>query len=278
LLGALYFAYWHDGFFLGPRFVVAWLPALVVWTTRFPALVFSAPITRYGRWREDHTAELHAAVSTFLIVGAVLAATFSLPTRVAQYRGGLLSMRADYSAAAATTGARDALVFVRESWGAQLLARMWGAGVSRAASETFYTKVDACALDHVIGELERAGVRGTAAESWLSLLLRDSAQVRGSAFSPDSTEKYKPGMRYDTGCIARINEDRAGYMHFAPLLLERANGNVYARDLHGRDSLLLFEFPTRPVFLLRHHGTDVESPMEWIPLRRDSLFGAWRSP
>src|ERR1019366_3332679 len=32
LLGVLYFAYWHDGFFLGPRFVFPWLPVLVLFT------------------------------------------------------------------------------------------------------------------------------------------------------------------------------------------------------------------------------------------------------
>jgi hypothetical protein len=33
------FAYWHDGFFLGPRFFYLLLPALVLWTARVPAIV-----------------------------------------------------------------------------------------------------------------------------------------------------------------------------------------------------------------------------------------------
>ena len=37
LLVVLYFAYWHDGFYLGPRFFVCLLPALALWTARvFP--------------------------------------------------------------------------------------------------------------------------------------------------------------------------------------------------------------------------------------------------
>lgn len=276
LLGASYFAYWHDGFFLGPRFVVAWLPALVVWTARFRSTLLTAPLAALGRWRTAHRLELGAACTAFLASGAFMAAAFSLPVRTAQYRGGLTSMRADYSAAAANAGVRHALVFVRESWGAQLIARMWGAGISRSASESFYAKVDACALDRTIAGIEHANVRGTDGEARLSVLLRDSSRVRGSPFSPDSTEKYLPSAPYDSICVSRMNEDRAGYMHYAPLLLERANGNVYARDLHARDSLLLTEYPGRPVFLLRHHGTEVESPMEWIPLRRDSLLAVWR--
>ncbi|MBI1808358.1 MAG: hypothetical protein HYR75_00550 [Gemmatimonadetes bacterium] len=276
-LGALYFAYWHDGFFLGPRFVVAWLPALVVWTARFPSLALFAPIGRLEHWRDGHRRDVRTAVVAFLASGIVMASAFSLPIRVAQYHGGLQSMRTDYASAAKTAGVRDALVFVRESWGAQLIARMWGVGVSRAASEAFYAKVDACALDEEIDRIEREDVRGAAAEARLRPLLRDSAQVRGTQLSPDSTEKYRPGAPYDAVCVERINEDRAGYMHYAPLLLENANDNVYGRDLHGRDSLLLAEYPGRPVYLLRHHGTNVESPLEWIPLRRDSLLAAWRS-
>ena len=34
-----YFAYWHDGFFLGPRFFYLLLPALVIWTARLPSIV-----------------------------------------------------------------------------------------------------------------------------------------------------------------------------------------------------------------------------------------------
>ncbi|HEV8148646.1 MAG TPA: hypothetical protein VGP61_00525, partial [Gemmatimonadales bacterium] len=37
LLVACYFAYWHDGFYLGPRFLYPLLPLLTLWTARFPA-------------------------------------------------------------------------------------------------------------------------------------------------------------------------------------------------------------------------------------------------
>src|SRR3954471_3673645 len=37
MLVALYFAYWHDGFYLGPRFYICLLPALALWSARaFP--------------------------------------------------------------------------------------------------------------------------------------------------------------------------------------------------------------------------------------------------
>ncbi len=278
-LGALYLAYWHDGFFLGPRFVVCWLPALVLWTARFPSSLLGARLpVRAAAWRAAHAAEARTFVHAFLWTGAVMATGFSLPVRVTQYRSGLTSTRVDYSSAAAGAGVRDALVIVRESWGAQLVARMWSAGVSRSASETLYARVDACALDRTLRDIEAIGARDAVAESRLWPLINDSALVRGSPFSPDSTEKYRPGAPYDAVCVARMNDDRSGYVHFAPLLLERANGNVYARDLQARDSLLLRDFPERQVYLLRHLGPAADAPLEWLPLRRDSLLRAWRSP
>ena len=37
LLLLSYFAYWHDGFYLGPRFLLPLAPWLALWTARFPA-------------------------------------------------------------------------------------------------------------------------------------------------------------------------------------------------------------------------------------------------
>lgn len=266
-LGALYFAYWHDGFFLGPRFVFPWLPVLVLFAARLPRLVRE----RFGRGR------IWAGTNAALASGAVMALGFSLPGRVMIYESGLTSMRVNYTAESARAGVRDALVFVRESWGAQLTTRMWERGVTRSAAAALYHGVDACQLDKALRGIEARGVSGAAAEAALQPLLADSSRVRSSPLSPDSTEKLLPGALYDRTCVARINEDRAGYTHLAPLLLERGSGNVYARDLHERDSLLTAAYPTRPVFLLRRKGAAADSAFEWLPLRRDSLVTAWRS-
>ena len=267
LLGALYFAYWHDGFFLGPRFVFPWLPVLVLFAARLPRLLRD----RFGRGR------VYAGVNAALATGAVMAVVYSLPGRIMLYQNGLSSMRVNYTAESAAAGVRNALVFVRESWGAQIMARMWERGISRSASAALYHGVDACLLDKALRDLEHRDVRGAAAEAALEPLLADSGRVRSSPLSPDSTEKLLPGAMYDRTCIARINEDRLGFTHLAPVLLERGSGNVYVRDLQERDSLMTAAYPMRPLFLLRRKAASADSSFEWLPLKRDSLVAAWRS-
>lgn len=100
-----YFAYWHDGFFLGPRFFYLLLPALVLWMARLPAIVRS----RFPGRGVDRVVVLTYAVS------AAIALLVSVPVRVRQYAGGLSSMRHDYVAPAAGSGVEGALILVRES-------------------------------------------------------------------------------------------------------------------------------------------------------------------
>jgi hypothetical protein len=213
----------------------------------------------------------------FLVTGATMAVVTSLPIRITQYRGGLSSMRVDYTAEAARAGVGNALVFVRESWGAELVTRLWARAVSRSAAAALYHGVDACQLDRAVRALERDSVRGASAEARLEPLLADSSRVRSSPLSPDSTEKILPGAPYDQTCVTRINEDRAGYALLAPVQLERESGNIYARDLQAHDSLLVAEYPQRPLYLFRRTSTEPDARYEWLPLRRDSLFSAWRS-
>jgi hypothetical protein len=267
LLGASYFAYWHDGFFLGPRFVFPWLPVLVLWSARLPRLVRE----RFG------VGAVSVATNSTLLTGAVMAVVFALPVRVAQYRSGLSSMRDDYGALATAAGAHNALVFVRESWGAQLVARMWALHISRSAAAAIYHDVDACRIDRAIRDLETRGIRGADAERALAPLRADSAFVQGSPFSPDSTERFSAGSPYDATCVARLNEDRAGYALLPPVLLDRASGNVYARDLGARDTLVMAQYPERAVWMLRRRAAEAGGALEWARWSRDSVLAQWRS-
>ena len=268
LLVGLYFAYWHDGFYLGPRFLFPLAPMLALWTVRLPGLV-------RARWGSGF---VHAFVVAALAVSAVMALVFQVPARARQYRNGLLTMRWNADSAAAASGVRGALVLVRESWGSQLIARMWGVGVPRAEAEWIYRGVDVCVLDSGIAAAEEAGLRGAAAVAALTPLLRDSALVEPSPYSADVSERHLRGATYGDGCARRLAEDREGFTLLTPLFLARYGGNVYARDLHERDTTLLRLFPGRPIYLLRPESDRVGAEPRFHPVRADSLARAWGVP
>lgn len=262
-----YFAYWHDGFFLGPRFVYLLLPLLVLWTARLPGLA-ARRLPR--RW------EAHRLVVLSYVVCGLVTVGVSVPVRTRQYAGGLSSMRHDYTSPARALGVENALVLVRESWGAQLVARLWALGVSRSETEGIYRTVDTCALEDAVTRLERDGIRGRTATEALLRLTGDSARTIASELSPDKTERVLPGSTYGTVCQRRILEDRAGYSFLAPLLARDPGTNVYARDLHARDSLLLAQYRDRVVYLLRSESSAVGAALVLEPLNADSALAEWR--
>jgi len=268
LLLLVYFAYWHNGFFLGPRFVYPLAPVLALWTVRLAGLVRS----RFGRGFR------YRFVLAAFAASALMALAFQVPARAKQYRNGLYTMRWNADSAAAAAGVRGALVLVRESWGSQLIARMWRLGLSRAETEWVYRGVDACALELGVSRAEAVALRGPAALAALAPLLRDSARVTSSPFSADGSERYLPGASYPPACVAKIAEDREGFTLHVPLLLSRTGGNVYARDLHALDTAAVALYPGRPLFLLRPASADEGMPPEFHRLSRDSLARAWGVP
>jgi len=264
LLG--YFAYWHDGFYLGPRFLFPLMPVIALWSGRFLAEV-----------RERTGAgEFPVRVATYtLLAGAAIGMVVSLPVRVRQYAGGLTSMRLDYTGPAARAGVSNALILVRESWGTQLVARLWALGVPRSETELLYRSVDTCILEQRVRQLEQAGTWGTGVMGTLAPLLKDSARVEKTILSPDRTERMLSGTFYPPDCLQRIAEDRAGFTLLAPLHALDQGSNVYARDLHARDTLLVAEYPNRPIYLLRPHSNDIGAPLQLQPLSFDSLQRSW---
>jgi 4-amino-4-deoxy-L-arabinose transferase-like glycosyltransferase len=264
----LYFAYWHDGFYLGPRFVYLLTPVLALWTARFAAAV-----------REQWPSAIRASrAAVYLSLASVaVTALLSVPARARSYQAGLRSMRLDAVGLAAERGIRGSLILVRESWGSQLIARLWALGVSRPATESLYRTIDACLLDEALGDLEQRSITGEDAVRALAPLVADSSRLVPSTLSPDRSQRMMPGARYTPTCAARIAEDRAGFTLFAPLLVRSWGDNIYARDLHARDSVLFVRYPDRPLFLLRSESSDGDAPLVLEAITRDSVFAAWNA-
>ncbi len=265
----LYFSYWGDGVFLGPRFFLVLAPALVLWSARLPAAL---------RERLPRAESMHRGVGFAVVSAVVLALFMTVPFRALVYRSGFLSMRVDFQAMAERQGVRNAIIFVRESWGSQLIARMWALGVPRSETESVYRAVDACMLDAAIEQLEHSPLRDSAAYRALQPLTADSAKLVKGTLSADKTLRALPGTTYSASCTARVMEDRAGFTIGTSVLAQPASSNVFARDLHARDTLLLKQYPGRPVYLLRPTSSELGAPLMLERLRPDSLAAAWKSP
>ncbi|HJU89271.1 MAG TPA: hypothetical protein VJ672_07765 [Gemmatimonadaceae bacterium] len=259
LLVSLYAAYWFDGEYLGPRFMLPLLPLLALWSARLPALIRE----RTG----DGTAFRTAVYAYAVAIG--MAVVLLVPARAKLYAAASPEMRWDADSAAAAAGVRNAMVLVRESWGSQVLARLHSLGISRPDASRLYRRTDTCLLDERVTALERSGVRGAAALAALLPLTADSARVVPSPLSPRTAERVLPGATYSARCLTRIGQDRAGFTSLVPLALSREN--VYARDLHERNALLLAQWPDRPVYLLKPLSETPGAALTFIPLSRDSL-------
>jgi hypothetical protein len=265
LLVAFYFAYWHNGFYLGPRFFVCLLPALALWTARF----IPEWRTRWGRGFS------YRALVATVVASVFVSLAVSVPLRAREHRQLLRPMRWDVEAAARAAGVHDAIVFVRESWGAQLIVRLWALDLSHTEAEALYHFVDACALERGVDSLERAGARGAAARALLLPLLADSSRVVRSPYSADSTERVLPGSAYGPRCVRRLREDHAGFTLYFPFLVADGERVVYARDLHARDSVLLARYPSRSVYLVRPPSDSEGALPQFLPVSRDSLLDDW---
>lgn len=260
-----YWAYWHDGFYLGPRFFLPLVPWLALWTARLPAELAertaSLPLRR---------AVLVGGLASLALGGAQL-----LPLRALQYRNGMLSLRLDVDGGARAAGVRDALVLVRESWGAQVVARMWGIGVSRVAAEQYYRSVDLCKLDEAVAMVEREGGGAAALGSAVVPLQADSARLVSLTISTDSTGRVRRGVPLSSTCTRRVMEDRAGFTVMAPILLAGADGNRYVRDLHERNLPMLTADSTRAVWLLTQ-SAEVGGALRFERVNLDSARAEWR--
>jgi hypothetical protein len=246
LLGGAYFAYWHDGFYLGPRFFFVLVPALALFAARAPRAL--------GEFTGRPDVRRYAFVS--LAASIIIGLTTSVPERARHYSRSLASSRHNLALPADSLGVRNALVFVRESWGSQVVARLWGRGIERSDAEQLYRRVDTCLLDSALTSLEERDIAGSAARSQLDVLLRDSAAVQPSTMSPDATERVLPGTQYSSYCFERIAEDKRGVALYPLVLAEARGSNLYARDLGARNVLLANRYPERRAFLLTRRGPD----------------------
>ena len=242
-------------------------PVALLWTVRLPAIVaerWGRPaLIAFARW------------SIVLTVGSGL--LLGWPPRWRAYSEYAPARRWDADSTAAAQGITGGLILVREPWGAQVLARLWGRGVPHSEAQQLYQQVDTCVLYLAVQDLERFNVTGEAAVSELRPLRADSAAVVTMAGAADSTLRMLPGTPHPEICRRRLREDRLGTQPFAPLLLAGTGDNRFARDLQERDAQLTRQLRDRQVYQLRFSRDPAGRVVRSIvPVRPDSAVASWR--
>lgn len=240
---ALYFFYWHSGFYPGPRFYFIAAPFLVIGTARALRWAWLA-----ARSRAD--AHLRWDVALAALCAGVLLWSWvdMLPRRFEVYRTGLPSLKYHPERSLAERGVRQALVLVPESWGARIITDLWALGAPPGVVERVYRRLDACDL-HLFARQARA--EALAPAGVIDSLERRYAAAAAAAplvaGSRDPTLRLWPGRALDPRCAVQLEHDRGGFTLYGSLAWRNPvglrTGIVFARDRYARNRQLFAEYP-----------------------------------
>lgn len=266
-----YALYWHNGHFLGPRFLYTAVPAFVLLAARAPAAI-AERVGSVGR-------TMAFAVIPLAVAGAVtgVSGQIGIPARLAEYRGGQWKLKTDIAAQARDAHLGHALVFVHEGWGARLMARMWAVGVTRADAEHLLATSDACALELATEAEERhppADSVGLAARLAAATpnAARRTLHLR-SDVTGDETIRFASGAALPARCVAEAQADTVGMSLYPPFLgLNHVGadgrvggGVVFVRDLGARNEELRARFGDRTWYRYRPRRSPADSSTAFTP-------------
>ncbi len=240
---ALYFFYWHSGFYPGPRYYYAAAPFLIMGTARAWRWGWGLARRSCRSWWRGDVALVTAAV-VVLIWGWLSV----LPDRFAVYRTGLSTLKLHPERELGARGVRQALVIVPERWGSRLIVSLWELGVRPGLAERAYRWVDACDLHRLIEVARAARLTSQETTRRLEALMQASPvpapQLRDA---PDETLHLRGARPLDPACERELRRDGAGYTLFGYLVWRNPigldTGIVFARDLYDRNAELFARYP-----------------------------------
>jgi len=240
---ALYFFYWHSGYYPGPRFYYGAAPFLIIGTAR--AWRWGWALARRSSrpwWRGD--VALVSAAAIVLIWGWVGV----LPARFAGFRTGLATLKLHPERELAARGVRQALVIVPERWGSRLVVSLWELGIRPGLAERAFNWLDACDLQRFADAARAAHLSAEEATRWVEAAMRATPiPVPRSPGSPDETLHLRADRPLDPACQREVQRDAAGFTLFGYLAWRNSigvnSGIVFARDLHDRNAELFARYP-----------------------------------
>jgi hypothetical protein len=240
-----YALYWHNGRFLGPRFLFTALPAIVVLAARAPFAATNATARRFA---------LVAVLGCLVTAWALPQPAFGVWGAGRDVRSSRRSVKADLTEATRYIGINHAVVFVREPMSYRLLHRLWGLGVSRSEASELLARSDACSLLSAI----RAAEADTIPRSMKAEFIRRNAQPyapgRTAVRVADPLVRISSMASVTDACREEVEGDvKHGVALYGPALLLNsidANGRIsgdviWVSDLGERNELLRPRFGDR---------------------------------
>jgi hypothetical protein len=244
--------YWHDGQFVGPRFLFAAVPAVLVLAARAPVLLAQRAGRPTARWR------MAVAIVPVCIGVAWLRPMkpFGVQATANELRATRSRFKVPPPREARSTSFGPALIFVQEGASTRLLHRLWGLGVSRADASRLVANADACSLvDAVEAETRRAATDTSERVHRLEQAIKPFSPSRRQVAVPDVSFRISDSASVTPACAAELVHDYRikNVIAFGPmLLLNRFDSTghvggrvVYALDMGRHNEVLRSRFRDR---------------------------------
>lgn len=245
-----YAFYWHDGQFVGPRFLFAAIPALLILVARTP---FIAADRLRGVWRRIALLTIPVCIGVAWLRSMP---PFGVQGLAKEFHDSRTRLKLDPPREARSGAIGSALIFVQEGAATRLLHRLWGLGVSRPDAARLLADADACSLLEAVRAEERRDPADT-----LGRVERIRSSVRPFRPSDASPRLADPNFRVSDSttvtkaCAAEAAHDLRIHntVAYGPMLLHnrfddagRISGPVvYVLDLGERNEVLRTRFGDR---------------------------------
>ena len=271
VIGA-YAAYWFDGFFAGPRFLYMAVPAFVLFAARMPQTLGE----RLGA--VPRRAVVLVIPLCVLYAWLVPTGVSSVQMRAYYYRELRSKLKTDIERQIASAPLESALVFVRESWHARLVARLRALDMPPAPAEKLLDVADACALQSALDAEDTLPSR-ISAERLARVLERVRRAGRAEPVPGLPIENriaIVPGSRPTPACLREVAMDQEGTMPYALFLARQqigADGRVggrivFVRDMGVRNELLRERFTDRTWYRYRAPKDLADRGTVFVPYER----------
>jgi hypothetical protein len=270
----VYTFYWHDGQFIGPRFLFSAVPALLILAAR-------APFIAHQRLRG--VARRIAMITIPVCIGVSWLRhmpPFGVQGLAQEFRESRSRLKLDPPVEIESGAVRHALVFVQEGAATRLLRRLWGIGVSRPDAARLLDSADGCSLLEAVraeelspgddaGRVQRIESRVTPFRPSIA-----NVHVPDQNFRVSENASLTPACRRE---IALDNRLRNTVAYGSMLLLNRFDGTgriggnaVYVMNLGERNEVLRGRFADRrwyryEVPLSRRDTTPLLVPYDSLP-------------